>query len=358
VSLRSRTLVATGVLAAVLAGPVAARAAVKSVDMGVPKSAQKTLNEQLGSDVNDYFPHTVTVRVGDRVRFVPSGFHTVDLVPRGASLLPLFVPGQAVSGATDAAGNPFWFNGQPNLGFNPPLLAMLYGKRATFDGSRRVNSGVPLGSRLKPFTVRFTKAGTYTYLCDVHPGMKGKVRVVASGRPVPSARADARAVTRQLASAIRTAKRLARTTAPSGVVNDGVAGPHGVEYFQFVPSKITVPAGTTLTFRMTKGSYETHTATTGPGNPEKEPTSYLGKLTASFEAPTLDPAGAYPSDPPGAPTSLTPGSHGNGFWNSGTIDLSRATPPPESNSVTFAQAGTYEFYCLIHPFMHATVTVT
>jgi plastocyanin len=28
------------------------------------------------------------------------------------------------------------------------------------------------------------------------------------------------------------------------------------------------------------------------------------------------------------------------------------------NAVTFTTAGTYEFYCLIHPFMHGTVIVT
>ena len=35
-------------------------------------------------------------------------------------------------------------------------------------------------------TVKFTKAGTYTYFCDIHPGMKGKVKVVSKNaqRPV------------------------------------------------------------------------------------------------------------------------------------------------------------------------------
>ncbi|MEA2254813.1 MAG: Cupredoxin-like domain, partial [Solirubrobacteraceae bacterium] len=28
-----------------------------------------------------------------------------------------------------------------------------------------------------------------------------------------------------------------------------------------------------------------------------------------------------------------------------------------SNAVTFSQAGTYTFYCLIHPFMKGTVVV-
>jgi plastocyanin len=39
------------------------------------------------------------------------------------------------------------------------------------------------------------------------------------------------------------------------------------------------------------------------------------------------------------------------------MDESNATPLQSSNSVTFNAPGTYQFYCLIHPFMHATVVV-
>jgi len=116
--------------------------------------------------------------------------------------------------------------------------------------------------------------------------------------------------------------------------------------------------GTTLTFRMQAASFEAHTATTGPGDPGAETPSYLQELAKSFEAPVIDPRATYPSDQPGAPAVLTPTLHGNGFWNSGAIDASAATPLQDSNSVTFGAAGTYTFYCLIHPFMKATVTVS
>ncbi len=46
-----------------------------------------------------------------------------------------------------------------------------------------------------------------------------------------------------------------------------------------------------------------------------------------------------------------------GFWNSGVMDRDNRTPLPPSNAVTFGEAGTFDFYCLIHPFMKATVTV-
>ena len=72
---------------------------------------------------------------------------------------------------------------------------------------------------------------------------------------------------------------------------------------------------------------------------------------------SLDPRGVYPSEQPPATGTLTPALHGNGFWSTGVMDTAAGTPLPASNSVTFGAPGTYEFYCLIHPFMHATVTV-
>jgi plastocyanin len=190
--------------------------------------------------------------------------------------------------------------------------------------------------------------------------MKGKVTVKAKRAKVPTAKADAKVVKTQLAAAIKLAKGLANKTVPANTVNVGSAGPQGVEYYGFVPGSITVPVGTTVNFRMSSGSYEEHTATTGPGDPENDPNSYLGTLTASFQGQgPFSALAVYPSEPSGsAAATLTPTLHGNGFWNSGLLDTSNATPTlPTSNSVKFGAAGTYEFYCLIHPFMHGTVKV-
>src|SRR4051794_31392013 len=93
----------------VLAAPAAAGAAQKDVSLGPTRAAQKAL-QSTGSDVNDFFPHEVRVHVGDKVRFVPNGFHTVDLPGRRSKKLPLITPVvQTVAGAVDAAGAPFWF---------------------------------------------------------------------------------------------------------------------------------------------------------------------------------------------------------------------------------------------------------
>jgi plastocyanin len=344
-----------------LAAPAAAQAATKAVFMGTPPASSKKF-QPTGADTNDFFPNGIAIHVGDSVKFVPAGFHTVDLIAKGGQPAPLFAPfnGQKVSGANDAAGQPFWFNGQDQIFFSAPLFANNFGKTLTFNGTKEVESGAPIQNKPKPMTVKFKKTGSFTYYCNIHPGMKGKVTVKAKTAKVPTAKADAKVVTTQVAAALKIAKGLANATVPANTVDVGSAGPHGVEYYGFVPGSLTVPVGTTVNFRMTTGSYEEHTATTGPGNPDQDPNSYLGQIAASFQGPPpFSPLGIYPSEPSGgAAANLTPTFHGNGFWSTGALDASNSTPTlPASNSVKFAAPGTYEFYCMIHPFMHGTIKV-
>jgi plastocyanin len=342
-----------------LAAPVAAQAATKSVWIGTPPSAQKTIGDKYQSDANAFFPKTISVNVGGKIKFQPAGFHTVDFVAKGKKPTALFSPTGQKASETDAAGSPFWFTGtQDMLGFTPSLAKGLYGKSATFDNTKSVESGIPLSEKPKPFTITFKKTGTFTYLCDVHPGMKGTVKVLAKGKKVPSTKDDDAAVKKQVSTAESNAKKLGSTTAPANTVQVGASTSDGVERFAFFPNSLNVAVGTTVTFKMSAKTFDLHTATTGPGDPEKEPTSYLGTLSASLQAPVANSAAVYPSDAPGAPVGLTPTSHGNGFWSSGSMDASSATPLPNSNAVTFAAPGTYTFYCLIHPFMKGTVNVS
>jgi plastocyanin len=332
--------------------PAAASAAVKSVNMGTNKAQQAVLQPN-GADVNAYFPSNVAVHVGDSVRFVPTSFHSVHFPAKSGKLAPINTLGAPVTGIVDAAGVPFFFNGLPSLVTNGALFAPpgKFGKTLVTNGKTEIESALPTGNKPKPMVVRFTKAGLFTYFCDLHPGMKGTVRVSAKSKPVPSAKVDAARVKTQTAKAVAVSKTFKNIQPPANTVYVGYAGKGGTELFGFAPAKLTVPVGTTVTFTVPKGSFETHTASTGPGDPEKAKTSYLGVIANGND----DPRGGYPSDPPPAPAALTPLLHGNGFWSSGALDAN-PSPLPASNSVTFAAAGTYEFYCLIHTFMHGTIT--
>jgi plastocyanin len=289
---------------------------------------------------------------------VPTGFHSVDIPTTGGDPLPFLSPtGQKVANSNDAAGQPFWFNGQDMMGINPALFESGFGKKRDYNGTKSILSGAPLAPNLKPMTVRFRKAGTVRYFCNIHPGMNGTVKVVAKRKRVSTPRADKRKVRREVARHLTAAKRLAGTQPPVNTVSVGVADRNGAELFAMVPDKLTVPVGTTLTFAMDPDSRDVHTATTGPGDPAKEPESYLGKISASFQAPVFDPIGVYMSTPPAAPSTVTKTSHGNGLWNSGALDSVAASPLPGSSAVKFDAAGVYDFWCLIHSDMHAAITV-
>lgn len=346
----TRTLILVAGLA--LVAPGSALAAKRTVFMGLPPANQRAF-ERLGTEVNAFFPRSITIRAGDTVAFAPAGFHTVDFPPRGGGPVPLIAPtGDKVAGVNDAAGAPFWFNGLDQLGLNPLVLRSNFGKTLTLR-TGRVESGLPLSARPKPMNVRFRRTGRFTYFCDVHAGMRGTVRVTRRNRL--STRAVVARVRAQVASALRTAKTVGDTKPPANTVSVGAAGRGGVELMDFVPDRLTVPVGTTVRFAMPARSTEDHTATTGPGNPLREPKSYLGTIAGSFQGAKFDPRATYPSERPPSIGALSPQLHGNGFWNSGVLDARPGPPLPPSSVVTFAAAGTYRFFCMIHPFMDATI---
>src|SRR5919198_2703619 len=369
---RWRVVGLAGTVIASLALPTAAQALTKQVYEGLPPQPQKKfIDPKYNTDAIDFFPHSTTIHVGDKVKFLATAFHNVDIPAKGKKPISLLVPtGTNVAGSNDAAGQPYWFNGFPNFGFNPSLIngtpPVNYdpfktpkGKGAvfTYTGKKGVATPIPFGDNPKPLTVKFTKAGTVRYVCDLHPGMEGIVHVLPKSKKIPSAKADAKALKAQIDRDFKIAKKLKDQKPPANTVYIGNAGKYGVEYFSFLPGTVTVPVGTTLKFQITPLSYETHTATTGPGDPIKDPNSYLGIIAASFFSSQFVPQGIYPSEPFGTVAQLTPQSHGNGFWNSGAVDNVKSSPQPTSNSVTFTAPGTYQFYCMVHPQMHGTVIV-
>ena len=369
---RFRFVALSGAIVVSLALPAASQALTKQVYEGLPAKAQKKfIDPKLNTDAIDFFPHSSTIHVGDSVRFTATAFHNVDIPAAGKKPVTLLGPtGTSVAGSNDAAGTPYWFNGFPNFGFNKDLIegsppvnydpfktAKGKGSFFTYTGKKGVATPIPFGDNPKPLTVKFAKAGTVKYYCDLHPGMEGLIHVLPKSRTIPSAKADAKILQAQIDRDFAVAKSLTKQAPPAGTIDVGKAGRYGVEYFSFFPGKTTVPVGTTLKFQITPLSYESHTATTGPGGPIDNPTSYLGIIAASFFSAQFVPQGIYPSDPFGTVGTLTPQSHGNGFWNSGALDNVKASPQPTNNSVTFTAPGTYEFYCMVHPQMHGTVIV-
>lgn len=326
-----------------------ASARTQIVWAGGQPSFQQTMVQFYGAEANDFFPRTTAIHVGDTVEWqgMALNFHTVDLPGRSGQDLPLIAPQGPISGVLDAAGNPFWFNGLPNLGFNPRLLGPIGG--ATYDGSERVDTGLALGPPAA-FKVTFTKPGVYEYFCDVHYDMHGFVVVKPQGDAVPSGAQNAQAVQRQQARDLRVAARLDQTKITGNHVSVGVAGENNVEVLAMFPQTLNIARGATVTFEMPRLTGETHTVTFGP-----EP--YRNILAASFLSPTIDPRAVYPSAPT-MPIVLTPATHGNGFANTGALDRDPTTPLAASGKITFDTVGVYRYQCLIHPFMRGTIVVS
>jgi plastocyanin len=355
-SIPSKAALAASAFAVLVAG--SAQAATRSVDAGPGAKAKLPKNRTY--DANAFLPGTVTVHVGDKVKFNINGFHTVTFGDQAST--PLFIADQGKpSGEKDSQGDPFWFSDRDRIIANPAAVFPAPG----------INSGVSLGGRPKPFVKAFNKTGTFTYFCAVHPGMTGKVKVVAKARTVPSQAAVARQAAKELAGYVAKAK--AADKAGQSTVNTVQAGADGKGYvnYAFYPAKLTVPVNTRVTLAMSPASTENHTFSFGPE-------ADLMALVANQIAPA-------PDSPAGGPPTLVASSsvflqsdavlppsdganHGNGFWSTGTLSspghpVAGILPSglgrfPTRQTITFARAGTYNYICLIHPEMHGTIEVT
>jgi plastocyanin len=335
-----------------------AQGATRTVVAGPPGKVAGTPPD---GDSNAFYRKTVTVHVGDKVKWKINGFHTVT-VPAKGKRPPAFISpdpaGTKISGVNDAAGLPFWFNGQTRLMLD--RLGAFPVKGKSYNGKKLVSSGVFFGNgAAPPYTLKFTKKGRYAYYCTIHVGMKGTVKVVARGKAIPSAKANKKAAKKEYAKVAKRQIADAKFAGPAGNAvragNDTTAS----TIFRFFPATKSVPVGTTVTFSMSPKTTEIHTVSFGPPD-------YLQAQADAFVTPdpanpsgpptVFNPVNAFPSDVPTLP-AYDGTSHGNGFLSTGIIDQDAATPSPASSQVTFSKAGTYNYICLIHPFMKGSIVV-
>jgi plastocyanin len=336
-----------------LALPAAASAATKTVVVG--PAGKPPAGTPKDADANAFFPRALKLHAGDSLKFQFAGFHVVNFPKKGDAFATFEMPAGTTSGVKDAAGNDFWFNGQPSFALNPTAVVGTK-SGAPYTGAKGVQSGLSLSDAPKPWSVKFPKTGTFTWNCPIHPGMTGKVTVVAKGKKgVPSPKADAARGQAEFKKAVAIAKALDKKAPPAG--DTVVAGPDdaksGVVLFRFSPAQKTVKVGAPVTLSMTPGTTETHTFTFAKDLASLEPVAqaFVNPQTGTMSSQVL-----YPSDP--QLTGYDGTQHGDGFFSTGALDGDAKTPLPQKATITFAAPGTYQYLCLIHPDMRGQITVT
>ena len=348
-----------------LSAPVA-QAATKDVAAGPSSAAVKALKlRDVPTDAEfDLFARrTITIHAGDRVRWKINGSHTITFLNghRRPGLLSADAK-QRVAALDDAAGAPFWFNGKPILLYNPAVLAKKGG--TTFKRGRLLSSGLVLGSaKARTFTVRFSTAGRFSYVCLVHPGMRGTVVVKSRRGRVPRKSEDQAQAKRELRKAVQGAivkEGAVVVPAQAGGTTLIQAGNDGTGYaiFKYFPDHASVPVDTPITLRVSPRSDADHTFTFGPADLIKtlQSTAVAKRGARRYE---VAPQVAWASDP--ALPAFAPAVHGNGFLSTGILDTGALGDSPLSLSsnatLSFSTPGTYTMYCLVHPQMTATVEV-
>ncbi len=313
-----------------------------------------------GTTLDEFFPGKVTIAAGDSVTFSSAIFHSVAY---GIKQPAFFLPDPAKSkyaDLDDAAGEPFYFVGLAKFIYNLQAFGPFGPK--TISGSTPASSGglSPAGPKAKPatFTFTFPKAGTYKLICSVHPGMKATVVVKPSGSAVPLTPTQVSAAALQgVNDAWAKAKsEAAAAKPPAKTVYMGVG--KGTTILGYFPKKLSVKAGTTVTF-VNKAPEEVHNVVFGP----KKYIEGLQKKTDLFPGPPGSPNETaavlpYGSEPKGH-YGYDGGNHGNGFLATPVTIGPGAVPLPHSSKVTFTKPGKYKFFCWIHgPDMGGEIDVT
>lgn len=280
-------------------------------------------------NLNAFFPHTVEIAVGDTVRWKFEEFHTVT-----------FVSGQQPPPFEVEEGGKRYLN---------PLIFFPAGS-ASYDGAGYRNSGTPpedpAAIRKFGYSLTFTKAGEYEYICMVHgPLMAGKVLVKEKATETPSpALARGR---KEQAAALKTGQAAFAKSKPvvqGSTVVVPLTGDYpkgGYTLLRFTREPLTVKRGTTVTWKMADPT-EIHTVTFLGGQkppelilvePQKQGPPRL-RFNPKVEAPTA-----------------TKAYEGKGYVNSGIMFTPGPGAPPNAPSefsLTFNKPGRYEYLCVVH----------
>ena len=353
------TLLLSIVLLAGFAVPYASVALAAPAQAAQSQEAGKTYHVLVGwedmkhgIEVNAFFPSKLHIHMGDTVNWKANTMeiHTVTFLA-GNPLPDFIVPAPA------GQISPLMLN--PLAAFPTPLPGGLY------DGSTYLNSGIISTDpgQVASFSLTFTKAGTYPYVCIVHGvSMAGTITVEDPSKDIPSP-SNMSGQTQQLiadqGALIQATIRSAQAQMQRPIPNpDGSFTFHVlvgfsfgiVDIHQFFPSRIHVAPGDKVVFSLSKSDMAPHTVTFLNGGPSPDNFIVVDQPNA-LPLILLNPEVLFPAKP-GVPLT------DQGYFNSGLM-----VPGSPNTSFAFTigdVTGVLPFECLLHDQMgmNGTLVVT
>ena len=321
-------------------------------------------------------PHTVALgKLVDRAITalgtlgLTEGIKTIEGLPqmqRLPSVFPNTIEGQSPRVNASAADRCFVDRGAPAVSTTGGARACEDRAQTEFDGTQEFYSSGFLAEG-EPFRVKLsadTRPGQYSFMCLVHrSSMIGAIEVRPTDverPPVADVRQQATDEENEVAGTLEQPARRAASRDGDGILaGTGPVGRQRGLISSFIPEEATVRRGEPVTWEL----YGTHSISFDPSRDAQ-----LGILIEDGDGVRINPDAWDPvesSPPPAAALSFPPtqslveidgGTYsGQGAFSSGIL---RATAPAVVKyTLTFEEAGTYRYRCLVHPRMRGRVVV-
>jgi plastocyanin len=308
--------------------------------------------EDLGlkTEVMKYFPSTLQIHVGDTVTWQINSMemHTVTFLAPGDTLPAFVVPAP---------------DGQPSpVMINPQLAFPIAPTNGLYDGTTYANSGI-MGQeqgQAKTFSLTFTKAGTFTYVCGVHGvTMSATIEVVDTTTSIPSPQDalnqglhEIAAEKAQIPHIVQQARAQITqlpqpdwsSTGPITFTVDIGYSSNEFDVMDFFPNHLTVRPGDTIVYQLSKADIAPHTVTFLNGNADI-PILTVVPQPGSQPLLLLNPEVLDPAPIPA--TDLT----NTGVFNSGFMDPTNPSTP-HSYSIKIGDiTGEEPYICILHDTM-------
>lgn len=238
------------------------------------------------------------------------------------------------------------------LAFNPDAAFPSGGTE--YDGSGILNSGIlsldPMTGAVPTYTLDFTAAGTFPYVCLIHPLMIARVNVVEADASFSGTQADIDAAAEQEKAAYIQEVEAMGT---GGIITTDLGGGNrdytilagisseSVDQMYFFPKDFTVYSGDSVTWSFSS-TFAPHTVSFIP---EGQPTPPLLTPEPQEGGPPLLVLNIAIGAPAGGP-EFNPSE----YTNSGLLFNPAVGPPgaPGSYTLTFTEPGSYTYVCLLH----------